>query len=396
MALLKQFYKVRYRSLSTILLGLLASTLSLAQTDAWSRLRPVQAAVPSLQIAPDARSGGMGDQGVATTADPYAQYWNAAKYAFLPSRSTLGISYTPWMSRLVSDVALIQAVGHHQIDKEGKHALGASLRYFSIGEMTIWDDLGNTLGHVRPSEMALDISYVHKFSPTYSMAVALRYIHANQGALEDLGSGYAIAGDLTGYMQRPIRIASHDFTWTAGFALRNIGSKLTFEDCYTTFIPTTLALGTGLVYDLDETNRFSASVELSKLLVPMLPYRESYQTTEEHTQALLDYRAMSGLSGIFHSFTDAPDGFSEELKEVRWSIGAEYSYEDKFFARLGYSYLHPDKGNLQALSLGAGFKAKGIRLDASYMISTIQHNPLDQTLRFSLALDLDGVRGWFK
>lgn len=385
-----------YRHLSALVLGLLASTLSSAQTDAWAKLRPVQAAVPSMQIAPDARSGGIGDQGVATTADPYAQYWNAAKYAFLSQRNSIGISYTPWMSRLVSDVALVQVVGHHRLDKQGQHALGGSIRYFSIGEMSIWDDIGNTLGHVRPSEMAIDLSYIHKFSPTYSMAVALRYIHANQGALENLGSGYALAGDLTGYMQRPIHLASRDFIWTAGIALRNIGSKLTFDDGYTTFIPTTIALGTGLQYDLDQTNRLSVSIELSKLLVPMLPYRESYETADAHKEALRRYREMSSIRGIFHSFTDAPDGLAEELKEIRWSIGAEYSYEDKFFARLGYSHLHPDKGNLQALSIGAGFKTKGIRIDASYMISTIQHNPLDQTLRFSLGLDLDGVCGWFK
>lgn len=386
-----------YRYSLLLTLAFLSSIVSSsAQTDAWAKLRPVQAAVPSMQIAPDARSGGMGDQGVATSADSYAQYWNPAKYAFLPMSSSIGISYTPWMSKLVDDVALVQVVGHYKIGRQNKHTLGASLRYFSIGEMTIWDDLGNTLGHARPSEMAVDLSYVHKINSKYSIALALRYIHTNQGALENLGSGHAFAGDLTGYMQRPVRLASKDFIWTAGLAIKNIGSKLTFDDGYATFIPSSISLGTGLQHDLDESNRISATVEISKLLVPMLPYRESYETADGHKEALRRYREMSSIRGIFHSFSDAPDGFSEELKEVRWAIGAEYSYQEKFFARLGYSYLHPDKGNLQALTLGAGFKTKGISIDASYMVSTIRHNPLDQTLRFSLALDLDGVRSWFK
>lgn len=375
-----------------IALALTLGSLTLHGQSA-TQYRPVLTAVPSLQIVPDARAAGMGDLGVASTPDAYAQYWNPAKYAFASSRSGLSLSYTPWLSRLVDDVSLTQIAGYYQLGSDASHALGASFRYFSLGKMTRWDDLGNSLGDVHPNELAVDLSYSLKLSPVYSMAVALRYIHSHQDLSGESSPGSAFAADLAGYMHRYVMIGSAESLWTAGINIKNIGTKISFDDgANTSFIPTNLSLGTGLLYPIDEYNHLALHLEANKLLVPMAPVRSDYSTDQGFASALASYRSTSSIAGIFKSFGDARGGFAEEMKEVRWSIGAEYSYDRKFFLRAGYSYLHPDKGNLQAFTAGAGFRLSAFRIDASYMLSTVQHNPLDQTLRFTLGFDLEGLR----
>lgn len=380
------------KSIALSALTLLGATSLVAQTE----YRPVLTAVPSLQINPDARAAGMGDQGVATTSDPYAQFWNPAKYAFAASKAGISLSYTPWLSQIVDDVALMQVTGYYQLGSESTQALGASLRYFSLGKMTRWDEMGKSLGDAHPNELAVDLSYSLKLSENYSMAVALRYINSNQDISGENSAGNAIVADLAGYMNKYIVLGGAESLWTLGFNVKNIGSKISFDGGTTSsFIPTNLALGTGLLYPIDEYNMISINLEANKLLVPSQPIRSDYADDQAFNDALSSYRSTSSIAGMFRSLTDAKGGISEELKEIRWSIGAEYNYNDKFFLRAGYSYLDPSKGNLQAFTAGAGFRMSAFRVDASYMMSTVPQNPLDQTLRFTLGFDLEGLRTLF-
>lgn len=359
--------------------------------------RPVVASVPSLQISPDARGSGMGDIGVSTTADPYAQYWNPAKYAFATSKAAFSMSYTPWLRQLVNDIALMQVTGYYKIGSEDNQAIGASLRYFSMGTLRTFDELGASLGEASPNEFAVDLSYSLQLSPIYSMAVGLRYIHSRLGTNQENNSGSAFAADIAGYMNKYIMLSGAESLWTLGFNIKNIGTKLSLDGGATsTFIPANFSLGTGILYPIDEYNMLSVSVEANKLLVPTPPHITPTMPQDEQQRVLNAYRDISPIAGIFKSLGDAPGGFAEELREVRWSIGAEYSYNDKFFLRAGYSYLHPTKGHLQAFTAGAGFKMSAFRIDASYLMSAIQNNPLDQTLRFTLGFDMEGIRNLFK
>lgn len=377
-----------------LLLGLSVSTSLVAQTKTY---RPVTTALPSLQIAPDARGAGHGDQGVGTSADIYAQYWNPAKYTFLPNRTGVALAYTPWLRQLVNDVSLTQLVGYAHLDRSGRHALAASLRYFSIGKVTLWDALGNTLGVARPNEMAVDFSYSYKLSPYFSTAVALRWANAGRGGVLGQSSQSVIVFDLAGYMQYPIRILEHRFVWRAGVNIKNVGTKISFDKGKTNaFLPQSLNIGTGLEYSLLYNSSLSLSIEATKLLVPVYPVRSAYPSSDPYEEALRSYKRMSSLSAIWESFSDAPGGLREELKEVRWGIGMEYSYRDFLRLRVGYSYLSPEKGNLQALSLGGGIHWKAFTLDVAYLISTIPNNPLDQTLRLSLSIGFDSFSSIFK
>jgi len=371
------------------ILALLGVVTAEAQTV--ETFSPVLTAVPSLQITPDARAAGMGDLGTSTSPDPYAQYWNPAKFAFIKSSSGVSLGYTPWLSRLVSDIALMHVGGYYKIGgEEGTQALAASLRYFTLGKLTRWDASGKSLGDAQPNEFAFDVSYSRKLSESYSMAVALRYIHSDQGAGQGQSAGKAFAADIAGYLHKYVTLGSAEALWTLGFNVRNIGTKISFDGgTNSAFIPTNLGLGTGLLYPIDETNAVSLNIEANKLLVPTPPLAGNVQKVK-------DYNSTSSIGGIFKSFGDATGGFKEELREVRLSLGAEYNHNDKFFVRAGYSYLHPTKGNLQALTAGAGFRTKSFRIDASYLISTIANNPLDQTLRFTLAFDIDGLRTLLK
>lgn len=384
-----------------LLAGITATaTASQAQTASNTEgesYRPVLTAVPSLQISPDARSAAMGDIGVSTSASPYAQYWNPAKYAFATSKAAFSMSYTPWLRQLVNDIALMQVTGYYKLGSEDNQALGASLRYFSMGTLTKFDEMGASLGEASPNEFAVDLSYSLQLSPVYSMAVGLRYIHSQLGTNEEHSSGSAFAADIAGYMNKYLMFAGAESLWTLGFNIKNIGTKLSFDDGATSsFIPTNLGIGTGLVYPIDEYNMLSVNIEANKLLVPTPPHITPTMPEEEREQKRRAYQEISPIAGIFKSLGDAPGGFGEELREVRWSFGAEYSYNDKFFLRAGYSYLHPTKGHLQAFTAGAGFKMSSFRIDASYLMSTVQNNPLDQTLRFSLAFDMEGIRNLFK
>jgi hypothetical protein len=372
-----------------------------SKESATDQFSPINTAVPSLSIAPDARGGAMGDNGVASGSDIASQYWNPAKYAFNYSQAGIGLSYTPWLRSIVSDVALAYLSGFYKIGQNDNQAIGASLRYFTFGEIPLYyqneDVPYNTLN---PYEMAFDLSYSRKLSDNFSMAVALRYIRSDMSDQSDeMTPGNSFAADVAGYMEKYVMLGQNECRWTFGFNASNIGTKISYDGGATTqFIPTTLRVGTGLLYPLDDYNRLGVYLDLSKYLVPSLPI--SAGTTQEEQDAYNkkkeEYQTMSFMTGIFRSFTDAPGGFKEEMQEINLSIGAEYSYNDHFFLRGGYYYENPNKGNRQYFSFGAGFRMSVFQLDASYLVSTVPSNPLDQTLRFSLSFDMDGIKNLFK
>lgn len=378
---------------------LLAATFPVKAQDVKNQFNPVYNGVKSLAIAPDARGGGMGDIGAATDPDVNSQYWNPAKYPFCISRAGVSLNYTPWLRQLVNDIDLANLTGYYRIGEYD--ALSASLRYFSLGEV-IADSEGGT---IKPYEMAVDVAYSRMLSETFSAAVALRYIYSDLAytADDETTPGSAFAADIALYHQGYLMMGNRECQLGWGVNVSNIGSKISYDEGNTSeFLPTNLRLGASLLIPLDEYNRLTLSADANKLLVPTRPTFEQF--LEENPDATNEdygdyatwlegegYYSVSPISGIFKSFSDAPGGMKEELQEIQWSVGAEYSYNDKFFLRAGYHYEHPNKGNRKYYTLGAGFKMNVFSLDAGYVISSAQTNPLDQTLRFSLSFDMDGI-----
>lgn len=381
---------------------LLANTFALATISLSAQdkdFNPILTAMPSLSIAPDARAGGMGDAGVATAPDVYSQHWNAAKYAFNPSKAGFGISYTPWLRKLVNDISMVYGVGYYKLGNENNQALSASIRYFSMGDVTVNDTKGDFLGTLSPNELAIDLGYTRKLTETFSLGVTGRYIRADYTGLDDETSvGTAWAADVSGYNESYINIGQSESLLSFGFNISNIGTKIaTTGGDRDQFLPTNLRIGGSLMYPINEVSTISFSVDANKLLVPTRPIQKEDETSAEFTERLQkDYYNISSISGIFKSFGDAPGGFSEELKEIMWSLGAEYDYDNKFRVRTGYFHENKMKGNRQYLSFGAGFKLTAFQLDVAYMLATAQQNPLDQTIRFSLAFDIDAMKNLFK
>lgn len=382
-------------SLFTLAVFLLTGSLSSKAQE----FNPVLTAVPSLQIAPDARAGGMGDIGAATMPDVYSQYWNPAKYPFASSNGGFAISYTPWLSKLVDDVHSLYAGGYWKFGNDNLNALSASIRYFSIGEFSISDADGSFLTNVSPYEMAFDVAYSRKLTETFSGAVALRYIRSDFSSNldEELSPGNAIAADISGYNESYVVLGQAEALWGLGFNISNIGTKISVDNGDTRmFLPTNLRLGTSLAYPIDNKNVIAFSADINKLLVPTPKLAVENETTEQEQQRVEDYYNTSPISGIFKSFGDAPGGFKEEMQEVMWAIGAEYTYNKQFSLRTGYSHESEYKGNRRYFTLGAGFRTSAFQIDASYLISSAQTNPMDQTLRLSLAFDVEGVKNLFK
>lgn len=377
--------------------GLFASQLIAQEVSQDRQFNPVLTSVPSLNINPSARAAGLGDMGVSTTPDVQAQYFNPAKYAFLSNKAGVSMSYTPWLAKLVKDIKLMELVGYYKIGRESNQALSASVRYFSFGAIEQFDAMSKSLGEAHPNEFAVDFGYGLQLSDSYSMAVALRYIRAdNNLATGEKSAGNAFAADISGFYNRYFDLGSAESLWTFGFNLKNIGTKISYDNGATSmFIPTNLSLGTGVLYPFDEYNALSVNAEAAKLLVPTPPVKDQ-ANPDAYDVARQKYLNTSSIAGIFTSWTDAPGGFKEELQEVSLKLGAEYSYNNSFFLRAGYHYLHPYKGNLQYFTAGAGFKMNVFSIDASYLISTVQSNPLDQTLRFTISFDFDGIRELLK
>jgi hypothetical protein len=361
-------------------------------------INPILTAMPSLSIAPDARSGGMGDAGVATAPDVYSQHWNPAKYAFSPSKTGFGLSYTPWLRKIINDIALVYGVGYYKLGSENNQALSASVRYFSVGNVNIANGAGWTGQTLSPHELAIDLGYSRKLTETFSGSVTVRYIRADySGADEETTPGNAWAADVAGYNESYINIGQSESLLNLGFNISNIGTKIaTTGGDRDQFLPTNLRLGASLMYPVNDVSTLSFSMDINKLLVPTPPVQEEDESINDYRKRVEDYQNISPISGIFKSFGDAPGGFSEEMKEIMWSLGAEYDYDNKFRLRTGYFHENKMKGNRQYLSFGAGFKLTAFQLDVAYMLATAQQNPLDQTLRFSLAFDIDGMKNLFR
>ncbi len=386
----------------TMLIGAFAGGTTFAQKNEFN---PIETGVTSLSIAPDARGASMGDLGAATDPDAYSQFWNPSKYAFAYSQAAVSLSYTPWLRKLVNDIFLADVAGYYKLGDQDNQAISASLRYFSLGEVTTSegeDIVGQTLS---PYELAFDIGYSRKLSEKYSMGIAFRYIYSALGFSEsyaaDQNTGAsAFAADISGYYTTYPIIGRNECQWSWGWNISNIGSKVSYDGGENpAFLPTNLRLGTTFLFPLADYHTLALSLDLNKLLVPTRPRRIDYsddiEGEEQYINDLEDWKNLSSISGIFKSFTDAPGGAKEEFREITMSIGAEYAYNHQFFLRAGYYYENEFKGNRQYFGLGAGFSLNVVRLDASYMLATAQTSPLDQTLRFSLTFDMDGLRDIF-
>ena len=383
----------RMRLYILALLTLLALPAAAQKEDFFN---PVNTSVTSQTFAPDARSAGMGDVGVATDPDVVSQYWNPAKYPFTISRAGVALNYTPWLRELVNDMDLAYLAGYYRIGDYS--AVSASLRYFSLGEVFL--GTSDDAMTINPYEMSLDVAYSLMLSETFSIGAAVRWIYSDltYDYTSDTAPGSAFAADLACYYQNYINLGQRECQLGLGLNISNIGSKISFGgDNNSEFIPTNMRLGASLMIPIDEYNRFTISADANKLLVPTYPKQEDGESTEDYQERVQkNYYDVSSISGIFKSFGDAPGGLKEELQEVQWSVGGEYVYHDKFALRAGYHHESANKGNCKYFTVGAGFKMSVFSLDAGYVIATAKSNPLDQTLRFSLSFDMDGLKDLFK
>jgi hypothetical protein len=353
--------------------------------------RVITTAVPFLTIAADARSAGMGDMGVATSTDAFAQQWNPAKFAFAERKMGIGLSYTPYLESIITDISLLNASFYNKIDEQSAFAIG--LRYFTLGEIELRQFANDPGTLAKPNELALDGSYSLKLSPTFSMAVGGRYIRSNlklpQNGDVDSRAASSFAVDVAGfYRSREIAYNTFDGRWRAGFNLSNLGGKIQYDNGgQENFLPTNLKFGLGFDFILDQDNVLGLTSEFNKLLVPTPQDFNGDGTIDSIDNE--EYQQIGFLSGVFKSFGDAPGGFGEELKEFTWALGAEYVYQDAFMVRTGYFHESEEKGSRKFFTLGAGFKFKAAQIDLSYLFSTSQvKNPLENTLRFSLTFSL--------
>ena len=383
------------KRLTIIGLSLLAAFSNVvAQDEKLSEFNQVEHAVISQTIAPDARAAGMGDVGAATDPDVNSQFWNPAKYPFCISRAGISLNYTPWLRQLVSDIDLAYLSGYYRIGDYS--AVSGSIRYFSLGEVIT----ANESMTVNPYEMSVDVAYSLMLSENFSLAAALRWIYSDlrYDYSEDSAPASAFAADIAMYYNNYFNMGNRECQLGLGLNISNVGSKITYYgDDRSQFLPANLRLGASLLIPVDEWNRFSISADANKLLVPTVPKQEEGESSADYQERVIrEYSDVSAISGIFKSFGDAPGGFKEELQEIQWSVGAEYVYHDQFSLRAGYHHESQNKGNRKYFTVGGGFRMNVFSLDVGYVISTAQSNPLDQTLRFSLTFDMDGLKDLFK
>lgn len=383
------------KRLTIIVLSLLAAFSNVvAQDEKLSEFNQVEHAVISQTIAPDARAAGMGDVGAATDPDVNSQFWNPAKYPFCISRAGISLNYTPWLRQLVSDIDLAYLSGYYRIGDYS--AVSGSIRYFSLGEVI----MANESMTVNPYEMSVDVAYSLMLSENFSLAAALRWIYSDlrYDYSEDSAPASAFAADIAMYYNNYFNMGNRECQLGLGLNISNVGSKITYYgDDRSQFLPANLRLGASLLIPVDEWNRFSISADANKLLVPTVPKQEEGESSADYQERVIrEYSDVSAISGIFKSFGDAPGGFKEELQEIQWSVGAEYVYHDQFSLRAGYHHESQNKGNRKYFTVGGGFRMNVFSLDVGYVISTAQSNPLDQTLRFSLTFDMDGLKDLFK
>lgn len=358
--------------------------------------RVITTGVPFLMISADARSAGMAEIGVATSADAFSQQWNPAKFAFAEFQQGFSVSYTPYLTDLVNDISLGQISFYKKMNE--KSAWASSLRFFGLGNIELRNDVNDQPRIVSPNELALDGTYSLKLSRTFAMAVSGRYIRSNlRVATEntDASAANSFAVDVSGFYQSEEKAYNRfNGIWRAGFNIQNLGPKISYDndEFNTNFLPANLKVGTGFDFIFDEDNKLSVNLELNKLLVPT-PQNPDLNgdgtiTAQEYNQSFNSYRRIGWADGIFKSFGDAPNGFSEELKEITYAIGSEYLFRDSFAIRAGYFYENPIKGARQYFTLGTGFKYTTTKIDVSYLFSTSKvRNPLENTLRFSLTFN---------
>ena len=397
--------KINIRTIAAALLAMIAISAK-AQDKKKNMFNPIHTALVSQTIAPDARAAGMGDVGAATDPDVNSQYWNPAKYPFCISRAGLALNYTPWLRSLVSDMDIAYLAGYYRIGDYS--AVSASLRYFSLGEVFVGTDGTGDISNaqtINPYEMSFDVAYSLMLSEKFSIAAGVRYLMSDMTYRLDAGeksASSAFAADISCYYNNYINIGSRECQLGLGLSISNIGSKIKFNgDEFSEFIPTNMRLGAALMVPIDEFNRFTISADANKLLVPTYPQiteeeEKDPQRTDYNARVEKEYYSLSSISGMFKSFSDAPGGFKEEMQEVNWSIGAEYVYNDKFSLRAGYHNEAENKGNRKYFTVGAGFRMSAFTLDCGYVIATAKSNPLDQTLRFTLGFDMDGLKDLFK
>lgn len=386
--------KNKLRILAALLFVAISSAVNAQEkTDIFN---PERNTVTSQTIAPDARAAGMGDVGAATDPDVNSQYWNPAKYPFCISRAGVAVNYTPWLRQLVNDMDLAYLAGYYRIGDYS--AVSASLRYFSLGEVMTSQDAGAMT--VNPYEMSIDVAYSLMLSEKFSLAAAVRWIYSDltYDYTDDTTPGSAFGADLAFYYNNYIMIGARECQLGIGLNISNIGSKITFGGSERSeFIPANMRLGAALMVPIDEYNRFTIAADANKLLVPTYPLQEEGESGEDYDRRIqTDYYDISSIAGIFKSFGDAPGGFKEELQEIRWSIGGEYVYNDKFSLRAGYHHESENKGNRKYFTFGAGFRMSAFSLDCGYVWATAKSNPLDQTLRFTLSFDMDGIKDLFR
>jgi hypothetical protein len=381
---------------------LAGSNLSFGQTDQTNllgQINTITTAVPFLMISPEARAGGMGDAGVASSADANSIHWNTAKLAFIEKSFGFSVSYTPWLRQLVNDINLSYLSAYKKLKND--QTLAGSLRYFSLGNIDFTDNAGNSLGSFNPNEFAFDVAYARKLSEKFSGGIALRYIHSNlTGGILVEGNaskaGNSVAADVTGYFQTPMTISKKDATLGIGLAITNIGSKISYtETGDKDFIPINLRFGPSLKLKLNDYNELSFLFDINKLLVPTPPiYSDSIDPITNEQQIIFGKSSDVGVpKGMIQSFSDAPGGFSEEIKEFNICGGMEYWYDKQFAFRAGYFFESATKGNRKYFTLGAGVKYSVFSLDFAYLIPSEQRNPLENTLRFTLSFDFDSSKG---
>jgi hypothetical protein len=362
---------------------------------------PITTGVSFLGVAPDARGGGLGDVGAATAPDADAQYWNPAKYAFISAEGGATVSYVPWLRKLVSDIDLVSASGYYKI--KDVQTVAASFRFFSLGNVLIQKEPGDNGQNIKPYDLAVDVSYSRMLTKNFSMGVALRFIWSDltggySADGEYVEPGWSIAADISGYYGQKV-----DFDWGKGFGafgfnISNIGKKVEYGDYRSAaFLPTNLRLGGSFTMPIDMYNHISLNVDLNKLLVPSRPiYNPDVETEEEYQKRLDEYYEMDPITGIGRSFVDMPDGtpydFVQQLYKVNFALGIEYDYNEQFFGRIGYSNESKQMGNRKYMTFGAGFKLNVFSLDVAYVLSVTNNSPLDQTLRFTLGFNMNGLK----
>ena len=350
----------------------------------------ISTAVPFLGITPDSRAGGMGNAGVATSPDINSQHWNPAKFAFIQGNLGFSMSYTPWLRKLVNDINMYYLTGFKRIDE--MQVISGSLRYFTLGEIIFRETYDDPGMPVKPNEFAIDLGYSRLLSERFSGSVVFRYIRSdlNSGISQqgDMQPGNSFAADLAFYFRTTTDLFGQNSQISSGLNISNIGSKISYDGDTKQFIPTNLRLGVALATDLDAYNSITFSIDANKLLVPTPGLSPEDNTQNDYAKK---YQDMSVTKAMFRSFSDAPGGFKEEMQEISYSVGLEYWYDKQFALRAGYFHEHKFKGNRKHFTTGLGLKFNMLTIDASYIIPVVQNNPLANTIRFTLSIDMDSI-----